>query len=257
MNFNQPSQKLSNWLQQLRNETPPEDCPSKILSAIQRLSEMLKHMEIDVESILRQAKRVGSSKNKSKSNNFPLPNLFESEWDKVKEPIIHTIGVCGADRFITFKPEVIGVLEDILREIQEIFGESQERVQHLSDESRSCHNELVSTKKELEDLKDKYIELQKSWRIQESYMCRDYQLILQRIGSNPSVQKEQEIKQVTEEALEEIGVNILWESPEGDNGEYFITQNDSKAKASGVARPCLIKESEVIHKGVILNKIQD
>ena len=62
---------------------------------------------------------------------------------------------------------------------------------------------------------------------------------------------------LSEESLEEIGVDILWEPPEGDNGKYFITQNDSKAKASGVARPCLIKESEVIHRGVILNKIDE
>jgi hypothetical protein len=58
-----------------------------------------------------------------------------------------------------------------------------------------------------------------------------------------------------EDSLKDINVSVLWEPFEDGNGKYFLTQNDSEATTSGVVRPCLVKESNVIHKGIILNII--
>ncbi|MGK7896322.1 MAG: hypothetical protein AB4372_22585 [Xenococcus sp. (in: cyanobacteria)] len=244
------SEQLDNYLEEFRDQANTENYSLEIISAIQRLSEMPKYMEIDIESILREKR-----KEVQKSHLALLYKILEA-FDEIinfisgKKPDINIVARCKADDFITAKKNGIKpLLYEIIKDIQETINLSRE-------ESESWRKETVNVNRQLKELEDKYSKLQKDYKTQVfSYMCRDYQRILEQIGSHPSEKTEQIIKRIIEEALQEINVDILWEQPEASNGKYFLTQNDSEATNSGVVRPCLARKSDVLHQGVVLNPI--
>lgn len=249
MSTNRLSRQLDNYLQEFRDKARADNCPLEILSAVQRLSEMPKHMEIDMEGILRQATDACSGS--SGLFRFIDRIIKHRAWDELKKQIIDTVARYGADTFITAKQHSIKPF------LYDILGEIQEGIKRTTNESDSLRDKTFDIKRQLKELEDKHNALQEECYIQVSHMCRDYQLILRCIGPDPSGKTEQEIKRIAEDALEDVGVDILWEPPERDNGKHFLTQNDSKATVSGVVRPCLMKGSDVIQRGVIINRINE
>lgn len=250
------SEQLDNYLEEFRDKARAENFPSEILSAIQRLSELPKYINIDVESILQKAKKE-RQKNKSLLERVAPIDPIDLAFNEYKKPIINTVSKYGADRFITAKGnEFQSLLDGILEEIKQFWQETQATINLSREESESWREKTANVNGQLKKLEDKYNTLQQDYETRVlKYMCRDYQCILEQIGSHPLGKKEQAIKRMIEEALQEINVDVLWEQPEASNSKYFLIQNDSEATNSGVTRPCLAKESNVIHKGVILNPI--
>ncbi|MCI5126936.1 MAG: hypothetical protein D3907_00215, partial [Candidatus Electrothrix sp. AUS3] len=89
-----------------------------------------------------------------------------------------------------------------------------------------------------------------------SHTSRDYQLILAHLGEAPD-EKNVEIQHILESGLEDMGIKILWKRPKDDVGQYFVAQNDAQVTSPHVSRPCLIQGETVIHKGVVINPVND
>jgi hypothetical protein len=250
------SEKLDNYLEEFRDKARAESCPTEIFSAMQRLSEMPKYMEIDVEGLIQKAIEERQNNKKLYERLAPIDPV-ELALKESQKWIIDTLSRYKLDTFLTARGNVIeSFLEDILKEIQEILERTQEVIDRSREESESWREKTANVNRQLRELEDKYSTLQQDYETRVfSYMCRDYQSILEQIGSHPSGKTEQLIKRMIEEALKEINVDVLWEQLETSNGKYFLIQNDSEATNSGVVRPCLVKKSDVLHKGVILNPI--
>lgn len=243
------SEQLNNYLEELRNKVDSENYNPEILSVIRKLSDLSQCLEIDLEGVLRQEKKKLEKSNVKIFHEIldALDHLINSFVGK--NPNMDSSVLYGSNKFIIARQEEINSLVD------EIVKEIQEAINRNKEESQSWQKKTAYANEQRQELEDKYNKLQQEYEIQEKYKCKDYQLILEKIGSNPLEKTEQQIKHIVENALKDINVDVLWKQPEGDNGKYFLIQNDSKITKSGVVRPCLVQNSNVIQIGIIIKPI--
>jgi len=246
MNEKQPPMQLQEHFDAFVAFARERDLSPDILSALQELSELPKHLSIDLEGIVRQAAMEGA-RNRSISQEI-LELIRKLFRDDIRCEMESTLEHLGSAPFLHANAEtlpnfLIGLVSKI-----------EASIRTLKSGSAGYKDEAEKTYQRLMEQEQAYFTLQQECEIRISHVSRDYQMVLTRLGPAPTGKLEQEIQSILEDGLEDMGITVLWERPEGDSSKYFLIQNDSTAETMHVSRPCLVHGENVVHQGVVVTR---
>jgi chromosome segregation ATPase len=253
MNTNRLAHQLEIYLQQVRDDACA-DYLSEIQVALQRLSEIPECLQLDVESILKKANsEVFDDPRKEKSLSLGFISRFKNpfdtknnELDRLKR-ILDTLNhPFGLNDFLTLREVTTkSLLLDIIKKLQK-------PIQRLKAERDQSRFEIIDLNARLAELDKACSRLRDEHDIQISHISRDCQMILASIGTAPKSKPENDIKRIAEGMLEDLGITIMWAQSELADGKHFIIQKDPGVKVMRVVRPCLLRNSEVVQKGLVI-----
>lgn len=248
MNTNRLPIQLQSYFDTFIDGARERDFPPDILDALQGLSELPNHLSIDLKGILRQA-AIEGAKNRSLPQEL-LEFLRRFFRDGIHREMESALAHVGTDPFLYANTETLGTfLDELLSRIELAINRLKTSTVGYREEAEQIHQRLVQQEQA-------YFKLQEECGIRFSHTIRDYQMALARLGVAPAGETEQQIKSILESGLDDMGITVLWEQPEDDVGQYFVAQNDSRAKSGYVSRPCLVQGVKVIHQGVLVTPPQ-
>lgn len=247
--MNQLSAQLRRYFDDFVGKERSREFPPEIINAFQELSELPKHLSIDLEGLLRQAASEGTANRSFRQALLGfLRRFFHDDIRRDTENCLERI---GTDHFLRANEETLRPFFDGL------LSQIETALNRLKSGSTEYKEEVVKLHQRLTQQEQECFKLQEDERKQLSHTSRDYQQILTHLGAAPTGTTEREIQHILESGLEDMGITVLWERPKNDIGQYFVTQNDTQVTSSHVSRPCLVRGETVIHKGVVINPVNN
>ena len=239
------STQLRNYFDSFVDDARERDFPPDIIEALQELSEFPNQLSIDIEGILREAALEGT-KNKSLAQDL-LEFIRRFFRDDIRREMKNALTHVGTDPFLyANKKELSSFLDGFVKRLETAIERLKTGTVGYQEEAAQLHRRLIKQEQA-------YFKLQQECEIRLTHTSRDYQMVLARLGPTPTGETEREVMSILESGLEDMGITVIWDMPKNDIGEYFVNQNDSEVKSPHVSRPCLVRGSKVIHKGVLIN----
>ena len=218
--------------------------PKDILKEVSRIGDAIDYTCLDIDRFLERSLEADSD---SQLFDIVLRQLGITRriYGKLRNLMRQTAENRPLSEFLTVRSEALGVfMKDVIAAIALRFTD-------INQQNESWRSEAVSLKKRVDALENELARERSSRDTRESYFSRDLQAILQHAHTRGDGVAAEKIDRVVNESLADLGLEVLWEVPDGDHGRCFAVESKSDPSDLKVLCPCILKKDRVIHQGVV------